>query len=596
MKLDFRNTNALWCSVAAETLWRAGVRHAVISPGSRNTPLTLALVGHPGIETTPVLDERSAAFFGLGLAKRTGAPVVLLCTSGTAGANYLPAVIEAAECGTPLIIVTADRPPELRDCASGQTIDQQKLFGGFVVFYHELTVPEAKVELLRYLRQTLRHALGQARQGGAGGPVHLNAPFRDPLTPIPDASAAGLADGVDWAAFFEGVTEAPALTVSGPVLAPDFIAKRGVIIAGGGWASADEAGAAAGEVGLFAKSVGWPVLADALSGVRFRASEEATVIAAYDAILRDERAARALRPEVVLILGELPASKVLRAWLAAIDVPMVQLSTQAGNRDGTHGRTRSVRLPFSSAAGLRAAATSAAMFARKDAARAGVAEEWCGLWMRAELAAQGVLAGGLAETSFEGAFTHAVAGSLRSDQTLFVASSMPVRDLEYFSPVRTDGPRVLANRGANGIDGTLSTALGVAHGGNPVVLLTGDLGLLHDTNGWLTVGRLKGSLTVVVINNNGGGIFGHLPVAESNPHFEEYWATPQQVDFQKLCAAYGVAHCLVETPRQLSGRIQAYASQPGVHVVEVRTERTKDAALRKALFAAAGRAAGDCIG
>lgn len=572
MTLDFRNTNSLWCSVAAETLHRAGLRHAVISPGSRNTPLTMALVSHPGIEALPVLDERSAAFFALGLAKRTGAPVLLLCTSGTAGANYLPAVIEARESGTPLLVVTADRPPELRDCASGQTIDQQKLFGGFVCFYHELAVPEPRVELLRYLRQTLRHACAQAR---AGGPVHLNAPFRDPLPPIADGSAGPLACAVDWEEFFRLPALPPQNHPQTPLFPADFASRRGVIVAGGGWHDVTA-------TVLWAERLGWPILADALSPLRLRCRAEGWVVAGYDAILRDERAARALAPEAVLVLGELPTSKILRAWLARADAPTIQIARGLDNRDGLHGRT--LRLE---AGGL----------AQNDwtlpSGFGPVAADWRRRWARAEAAAQRVLAGvGEAYPESECAFTRAVAATLEAGHTLVVASSMPVRDLEYLAPARADGPRVFANRGANGIDGTLSTALGVAHRGEPTVLLTGDLAFLHDTNGLLSAPHFAGSLTVVVINNAGGGIFGHLPVAQFDPPFEQFWATPQRVDLAKLCAAYAVPHRLVARPDELAELLSAQVAEPGLRVLEIRTDRRRDVATRRALFAAAAQAAG----
>jgi 2-succinyl-5-enolpyruvyl-6-hydroxy-3-cyclohexene-1-carboxylic-acid synthase len=572
MTLDFRNTNALWCSVAAETLWRAGVRHAVVSPGSRNTPLTMALVAHPGIETTPVLDERSAAFFGLGIAKRTGAPVLLLCTSGSAGANYLPAVIEAKESGTPLLVVTADRPPELRDCASGQTIDQQKLFGSFVGFYHELAVPAPRAELLRYLRQTLRHTVARAAEGG---PVHLNAPFRDPLPPIEDDTAKALACAVEWEEFFE---EPPAATAEAPVklgLPADFVSKRGVIVAGVGFDR--------GECALaHGAGYGWPVLADAISGARLQVSTRATVVAAYDAILRDERAAEKLAPEVVVIFGDLPTSKVLRAWLAKIDVPVVQFTPYRENRDGLHARTRRVR-------------ARAEELKYPPLVFQGAPQEWEQSWAKAEAAAQKVLANAETEPGFEGACTRTIAAELKRGRTLFVASSMPVRDLEHLAPARADGPRVIANRGANGIDGTLSTALGVAHGGEPTVLLTGDLAFLHDTNGLLTAAKLKGSLTVVVINNEGGGIFGHLPVAKFDPPFEEYWATPQKVEIAKLCAAYGVPHRIVSSASGLRTLLRTEVGQPGLRVIEIRTDRKKDAETRRRLFAEAAKAAGEAL-
>ncbi|AKC82557.1 2-succinyl-5-enolpyruvyl-6-hydroxy-3-cyclohexene-1-carboxylate synthase [Verrucomicrobia bacterium IMCC26134] len=566
MNLDFRNTNSLWCSVAAETLYRAGVRHAVISPGSRNTPLTMALVCNQGIGTTAVLDERSAGFFALGIAKRTGRPVVLLCTSGSAGAHYLPSIIEAKESGTPLIVITADRPPELRDCASGQTIDQQKLYGSFVTFYHELAVPEPRVELLKYLRQTLRHACERAEDGG---PVHLNAPFRDPLPPLADGTAEPLAGAVDWDNFF-ALPELPAV-VERSALELCFVegAERGIIIAGGA--------AGSGTAENLAKELGWPILADGLAPERLKGSPNAFIVAAYDAVLRDSRCASALKPSHVVLVGEMPASKVLRAWLAALDIPMIHLSSRPDNRDALHGRTRVIRSPLHSQASQR------------------VDAGWKKCWARAESAAQAVLGKVVNQRSFEGAFTRTVAETMTGGQTLFVASSMPVRDLEYFAPVRSDGPRVIANRGANGIDGMLSTALGVAHEGEPTVLLTGDLALLHDTNGFLSASKLSGSLTVVVINNQGGGIFGHLPVAKNNPHFEEYWATPQHVDIGRLCAAYAVPHFIAAIPAELKAMLGVHMDAQGLRVIEVRTDRTNDVTTRQLLLAEAACAAGDAV-
>jgi 2-succinyl-5-enolpyruvyl-6-hydroxy-3-cyclohexene-1-carboxylate synthase len=567
--LDFRTTNTLWSSVLVETLVRRGVTHAVVSPGSRSTPLTLALVRHPAIEAVPVLDERSAAFFALGLAKKTGRPVVLVCTSGSAGAHYLPAIIEAQESGVPLIVITADRPPELRDCASGQTIDQQKLFGGFVGFYHELAVPEPSLPLLRYLRQTIAHTVERA----ARGPVQLNAPFRDPLAPIEDETAKGLIASVDWDAFFMWPTHAPIVeTVNDNLRLTVQPSQRVVVIAGNDWPDT--------EIGLWAAAHGWPVLADVLSPARLRHTGGGCIIAAYDAILRDARAVDALRPDLVFILGEIPTSKSLRTWLTTVDAPVVNVTNKPSNRDGLHGRTLAVHLPPGSLAQL------AINWPRASSA-------WILAWQKAETAAQSALVRMKENPVFEGGFTRALAETLTATQVLCVASSMPVRDLEYFAPVRTDGPRVFANRGANGIDGTLSTALGIAHAGQPTVLLTGDLAFLHDTNGLLIAAKLRGSLTVVVINNDGGGIFGHLPIAQFNPPFEEFWATPQNVDFERLCAAYGVPHCLAKSPDQLRALLRTKIGELGLHVIEIRTERTQDVVTRKRLLAEAAKAAGD---
>jgi 2-succinyl-5-enolpyruvyl-6-hydroxy-3-cyclohexene-1-carboxylate synthase len=561
--LDFRNTNTLWCSVLAETLFRCGVRTAVVSPGSRSTPLTTALARHPGIEAIPVLDERSAAFFALGQAKRTLRPVVLVCTSGTAAANYLPALVEAHESGTPLLAITADRPPELRDCSSGQTIDQQKLYGGHVEFYHEFAVPAPRLELLRYLRQMVAFACGRSL-APRPGPVHLNAPFRDPLAPVTDASAEPLRDKIDES-FFSQLGEGTAAEVSVTWTPPR--TARGVIVAGP--ANPHDPIAYARSVGRIARTLGWPVLADALSPVRHHKPEGVTVIAHYDALLRDEATAAALAPEAVLCVEGWPTSKVLRGWLERSGAEATVVSANPANRDGLHLRTRHI------------VADIGALIV--DAARP--ESEYTERWIDAEAAAAARIDGALeAETEFfEPKAAWLLARHLPEATPLFVASSMPVRDVEYFWPQNARRPRFLFNRGANGIDGTLSTALGAAHGGQPAVLLTGDLSLLHDTNGFLLGPKLRGSLTIVLIDNRGGGIFEHLPVARFDPPFEEYFATPQEVDFGKLCAAYGVEHVAVRDWTQFTGLV-ATLPEAGVCVLHLRTDRKRDAARRKALL------------
>jgi 2-succinyl-5-enolpyruvyl-6-hydroxy-3-cyclohexene-1-carboxylate synthase len=562
--LDFRNTNALWCSVLVETLVRSGVSQAVVSPGSRSTPLTMALARHRGVEAIPVLDERSAGFFALGLAKQKLRPVVLVCTSGTAGANYLPAVIEAHESGVPLIVITADRPPEMRDCSSGQTIDQQKLFGGFVRFYHECAVPEAKLPMLRYLRQTIAHGVGRA----ANGPVHLNAPFRDPLPPIEDDTASGLATAQDWKVFFAenpAALHMPTKELTLPA------GKRGLLIVGAAqpadplqWSEA---------VWRLAEHHGWPVLADALNPLRSHAGKAAAVITTYDTLLRSPVLEDRLKPDFIVCVENWPTSKVLRAWVEKQNLPVVMISASVQNRDALHGATQVIPC------GIEDLATEV-----PDDVPADV-RAYTGAWRDAEKSAREMLDAGLANSeAFEGRIVAGLAKGLPKGTPLFIANSMPVRDAEYFWPANDRRVRVMVNRGANGIDGTLSTALGVAHGNAPAVLLTGDLAFLHDTNGLLTAQHFRGSLTIVLVNNGGGGIFNHLPVAQFDADFEKYWATPQKVDIGRLCQAYGITHCEATDADDVVRRV-AELPVEGVRVIEVRTDRVRDAAFRKQLFA-----------
>ena len=419
MNLDFRNVNSLWGSVLVETLVRAGLRQAVISPGSRSAPLTIALARHPGVEAIPALDERSAAFFALGLARQYGRPTLLVCTSGTAGANYLPAMIEARESGVPLLVITADRPPEMRACASGQTIDQQKIFGDYPNFYHELAVPEAKWPLLRYLRQTVAHAWLRTFQPFAG-PVHLNAPFRDPLSPIADGIAEEFAQAAEWISFFEHLEEGK-LEIARGAPTPAFGGDvRGMIVAGP--AQPPDPAAYAGYVGEIARKLGWPVLADGLSPARQHASLIPRLITAYDAILRDKAPAERLRPERVLCLGGWPTSKVLRGWLETSGAQIWIVSDQPDNRDALHGRTQA--LPMS------------VRFLALVLAEPGEPNGYGQMWAREEQRVRSVLDErlGLESSLFEPKAAWLLARHLPEATPVFIANSMPVRDVEYVWP------------------------------------------------------------------------------------------------------------------------------------------------------------------
>ncbi len=563
--LDSRNTNTLWCSVWVETWVRCGLKLAVISPGSRSTPLTLALVRHPAIEVIPVVDERSAGFFALGHARRTKSPVMLVCTSGSAGAHYLPAVIEAHESGVPLLIVTADRPPELRDCTAGQTIDQNRLFGHFTSWYHELAVPEPRIERLAYLRQMVRQAWDRT----ARGPVHLNAPFRDPLAPLADNGDAAIVGQQLDESWFDR-PDGPVPPRAGIRIQQRVTTTRGVIVAGP--ANPAQVTDYVQRVCAVSRATGWPILADVLSPLRQNAEPDVNVISTYDLILRSESSARELTPRYVLALESWPTSKVLRTWLEQSQAEMLMVSPQEGNRDALHGKTREITADVT-ALEIEGMAPADPSYAQAWHDAEGQSRQKIEAWMTAP-----------DDGLFEGRVAWTLAQQLPDNALICVANSMPVRDLESFWPVSNRGLKVAFSRGANGIDGTLSTALGAAHGADcPVYLLTGDLAFLHDSNGLMTAKEIRGGLTVVVINNSGGGIFEHLPVAQFDPPFERYFATPQNVDLAKLCAAHGVIHNSVTTWSALESILQR-PEPAGVRVLEICTDRRRDAATRKRLF------------
>lgn len=572
----FPNTNCLWSAVIAEVLVRKGITRVVISPGSRSTPLTYAFSQHAQLDVTPVLDERSAGFFALGMAKCTCQPVALVCTSGSAAANYFPAIVEAAMSDVPLIVLTADRPAELRDCFAGQTIDQQKLFGDYVRFYHEVALPSAAADMLRYVRQTVGHACDRAI-GHHPGPVHLNVPFRDPLAPVSEAGGAPLPD-VDVAAFCRGMeTRPPGIrdAVTPPpvgeaaALLDDWRRRRnGVIIAGYG---ACNSRTDVDDLAALAADLGWPLLADPLSQVRTHADRFSGLVTNYDAIARNGILREALAPEFCLCVGQLPISKPLRAWLGDRDIDAWAIEPHGLNRDPLHLRTRQVRLPLSAFPARHRQPSETAF--RRD-------------WLAAERTVMNRFldALGRCEGLFEGTAVWLLSSSAPEESCVMLANSMFVRDAEYFWQPDRHRYSIFCNRGANGIDGTLSSALGIAQSADrPTYLLTGDLAFLHDTNGLLSLSQFTGSLTVVIVDNAGGGIFEALPVATFDPPFERLFATPQAVDFAKLVAAYDAEYIAVADAAAFVETISHPPGQ-GVRIVHIKTNRKTDMAWRKTLF------------
>ncbi|MCC5805465.1 MAG: 2-succinyl-5-enolpyruvyl-6-hydroxy-3-cyclohexene-1-carboxylic-acid synthase [Opitutales bacterium] len=566
--------NGLWGAVAAELLHRLGIRHVVLSPGSRSAPLAYAFSVHSGLRVTPVLDERSAGFFALGLAQRTGGVVALLCTSGTAAANYLPAVIEASESGWPLLVLTADRPPELRHCRAGQTIDQLKLFGGYTAFHAEAPVPENERGVLLAWRRLLAQAAGAARE--ASRPVHINCPFREPLAPT---DGGALTAAVPFAELVR-VTPPPAFTIR-PAELP-VLRGRGLIVAGPDQPADPVVYRAA--VSTLAAKTGAPVFADVLSPMRHGdCGEPVARVAHYDTILRRRSVVSNHLPEWVVVLGELPTSKILRSWLAGLDIPRYVVCPRGGFRDATQGRALHLRADLPGMVDAWPTEPASA--------------EHAAFWRNLENTAADHLMEGIAGAApaFEGCVHALAAEALPGDVDLVFASSLAVRDAEWFWPASPVRRRVFFNRGANGIDGTVSTAMGVAAESGRVCLFCGDLAALHDAPGWLNAGSVRGTLVAVVINNGGGGIFEHLPVAAWEPPFEKAFATPQDADFEAMAKAFGVGYRLALDAGQLMEMLSCFPAR-GVHLFEIRTDRKASAKERRAILEAAADAVANGCG
>ena len=544
-----------------DELVRCGMRHACTSPGSRCTPIVLTLAREQRLNCWSHIDERCAGFFALGAAKASGRPVAVTCTSGTAAANLAGAVIEAHAARVPLLVLTADRPPELREIGAGQTIDQIKLYGSAVKWFFEVGTQEATAERLRWIRALACRAYCTALKGRPG-PVHLNFPLREPLVlgeALGEDPVPGRPDGKPWVLARPVAPEALPAQLELP--------PRTVLVAGACGARRDGARSIAG----LAERLSIPLLADPLSGAR----SGPAAIAHYDLLLRDPGLARSLRPELVLRVGDLPTSKPLRAWLASlVDVPQYVLDPERAWQDPASVVTHSIAAPAEALA-------RASMAGESD-------PRWLASWRAADALAHDAIEQLIGEELTEPAVAAHLAAWLPADATLFVASSMPVRDLESFQPALERPPRILSNRGANGIDGTVSSAFGVAAAGDgPAVLLIGDVALAHDIGGLMAARRSTVALTVVVVNNDGGGIFHFLPVAGEQDAFEGHVATPHGLDFTHAAQLYGAGYERAATLGDLRAALERSLGSACTTLIEVRSDRAANFALHRALERAA---------
>ncbi|WP_435125191.1 2-succinyl-5-enolpyruvyl-6-hydroxy-3-cyclohexene-1-carboxylic-acid synthase [Halobaculum sp. D14] len=569
------NRNALWARALVDELAAAGVDAVCVSPGSRSTPLTVAAAEHDDVRVFSHLDERSAAYFALGRARRTGEVTPLVCTSGTAAANYHPAVVEADEGRVPLLALTADRPPELRDSGANQTVDQEKLYGDATRWYKDLPEPEATPRKLRSLRTTAAQAVARA-EGTPAGPVHLNVPFRKPLEPVhvdgdvpadlPESAARGR-DGA-----YVSTTRGHAVPDDRDVekLATALEAERGLVVAG----PADPPGPDPEAMTALAHATGFPVLADPLSGLRFSSSTRvAPVLGGYDGFLADGAPASWPDPEVVLRIGASPTSKPLRRYLADTDARQFVVDPAAGWREAEFAATDLVVADPS-----RLAATVARRITGPSSSA------WRDRWEAAERthwdAVDDAVAG---DEPFEGRVLADVAELAPEPATVFVSNSMPVRDADRFARPRAKSLTVLGNRGASGIDGITSTALGAGSATtDDLTLVTGDLAYYHDMNGLLALGRCDVDATVVCVNNDGGGIFHMLPIERFDPPFTQQFKTPHDLDFAATEALYDLEFARVDAADRDGFRdlYRDAVGSDGTQVIEVDSDAERSHAVR----------------
>lgn len=534
----------------------------MIAPGSRSTPMALALMRHEAMSVQVFHDERSAAFAGLGVGLATGEPAVILCSSGTAAAHFHAAVIEAHHSNVALLVCTADRPPHLRDVSAPQTIDQTHLYGDAVRWFHDPGVPDARVS---HTWRSLASRAYQAAIGQRPGPVHLNLPFDEPLygepLDVPEARDAAWSSLAEARHFDEDTLTAMVELLSG---------RRGVFVAGKG---------SPVNLANLAETMGWPVLCDSRAGST-RGSRLA--IDCFDPILRSASFVERHRPEIIVFVGEHPASKVLGQWAVASGAELVQWSHHGGIVDPFH------RVGAQFIGDLRH--LSDALLPRMEP----VATDWASGWMDAARVARSAIDGWVAENWSEITVAHTVAATLNEQSHpddrshLVVSSSMPIRDLEWFAPLG-DQVVVHANRGANGIDGVVSTAIGVALStGARTTLLIGDVAFLHDASSLVGLVRRGVDLRIVVTNNDGGSIFSFLPQAHhvGSETFETIYGTPHGVDLASLCLAHGLSHRVVTSRQDLGEAL--FGSGP--MVVEARFDRGVNVAMHDSINSAVVRA------
>ena len=533
-----------------DELYQLGVRHAVFSPGSRSTTLAMLFQSHGGFHTYMNIDERSAGFMALGIAKAQGEPAVLVCTSGSALTHYGPAVVEAKHSGVPMIILSADRPYTLQQVGAPQTIDQQKYFGTAVNYYEELSVP-SESHYYTYPRQVARRAYLKANDHKLG-PVHINVPLFEPLVPNREEEY-----------FKQGRSAKSFRLVKHQEIASlaSLLNGKQVLILGGPTVTNPKA------VVDFADRIGAVVIGDPLSNLR----QYEGVISTYDAFLAHHERWEELRPDVVIQLGQIPVSKRIQQWMGTLtDIDYITVSPNADVVNPSLTTTIHVM-------------ASVEVFLWEMSLGISVAQdlEYVRVWQQIESNSREQLDKVQEEPNlFEGRTIHMLQQMMSDEGQLLVANSMSIRDMDYFWATGRSQAMVYGNRGTNGIDGTVSTALGLSTNGKPTVMLTGDLSFFHDMNG-LAIGKTQGmNLTIILHNNDGGGIFQYLP-QKGTDDFDYLFNTPQGIDYSGLATMYGLDYVKVTTNAELEQAMQQYIGTEGIHLIEVPTSKESSRELHK---------------
>lgn len=532
-----------------------GVRDAVFSPGSRCTPLAMLFQDYGAYNTYMNVDERSAGFFALGIAKAKQQPVVLVCTSGSAMTHYYPVLIEAKHSGVPLIVLTADRPPSLQNVGAPQTIDQQKLFGNAVNFYEELSVPN-DTNYYTYPRQVGQRAFLKA-MSTKPGPVHINVPLEEPLVPeLDDVHYMGGQIGPSFQLFIGHMA-----MDNTTALVPYLQDKKVLILAGpnSGMNAADS-------IVQLAKRLKAPILADPLSNVRCLDSDY--IIDSYDAFLASDEVKHQLAPDCVIQLGQMVVSKRVHQFLSTLNgVDYIQVDPNGDYRNSTLSTTIHVQAHIESFVNQLEIVNQDVTYS----------EDWVQYNRQARELLNRVIN---EETLFEGKIVTLLQDNLPTGAQIVTANSMSIRDMDYFWRSGVSDAVVYGNRGTNGIDGTISTALGVSTTGKPTVLLTGDLSFFHDMNG-LAMGKTHGlNLTIVVNNNDGGGIFEYLP-QKGTTYFNYLFSTEQGLDYSGLETLYGITYHRIASYDEFTEALSSSLQRSGIQIIEVPTNKELSRQLHK---------------